>query len=356
MGYHRLRCDDHHCGKEQYQYHSCGNRHCPNCGGLKREQWIEKRTNELLPTPYYHLVFTLPHEFNALILGNRKALFTLLFNAASQTIINHSSMKNYLGAACGITMVLHTWGQDLSFHPHVHCIVTGGGFDGHHWVQPKRKKDNFLFPESSLSSMYKAIFIKKMKDLPLEKQGIDVELLLNDVSKKRWNVYAKATFGGPSQVVEYLGRYTHKIAITKHRIVAVSATHISFRYKDYADGHKTKTMSLSRGEFLRRFEMHILPKRFTKIRHYGFLQNHGKQTRLAQIRHCLQLSPMPAMVKIPVAIRMLEKYGKDIFKCPCCAQGRLQIVNTVRYFKTKTQDMNEIQSIINARNKASPCA
>lgn len=354
MGYHRLRCDDPKCRKEQYQYHSCGNRHCPNCGGLKREQWIENRTSELLPTPYYHLVFTLPHELNPLIIRNRKAMFKLLFDAASQTIMNHGRMKNYLGADCGITMVLHTWGQDLSFHPHVHCIMTGGGFDGNNWVETKRKKNNFLFPQRSLSKMYKAIFLTKIAKMNLETQDLDLANISNEISKKRWNVYAKAPFGGPGQVVEYLGRYTHKIAITKHRIVAISDTHLTFRYKDYADGSKTKTMMLLRGEFLRRFEIHILPKRFTKIRHYGFLQNHGKRERLARIRQSMQLSQMPEIVKIPLAIRMLEKYGKDIFKCPCCAHGRLQIVNTVRYFKTKTQDIKEIERIIKARNKASP--
>lgn len=354
MGYHRLRCDDNKCRKEQYQYHSCGNRHCPNCGGLKREQWIENRMRELLPTPYYHLVFTLPHELNPLIIRNRKAMFQLLFDAASKTIINHGRMPNYLGADCGITMVLHTWGQDLSFHPHVHCIVTGGGFDGQKWVVAKRIKDNFLFPERSLSKMYKAIFLTKIAKMNLETQDLDLANVANEISKKRWNVYAKAPFGGPSQVVEYLGRYTHKIAITKHRIVAVSDTHLTFRYKDYADESKTKTMTLLRGEFLRRFEMHILPKRFTKIRHYGFLQNHGKRSRLQQIRQCMQLTALPEIVKLPVAIRMLEKYGKDIFKCPCCPHGRLQLVNTVRYFKTKTQDIKEIQRIIKARNKSSP--
>jgi hypothetical protein len=354
MGYHRLKCDDQNCGKVQYQYHSCGDRHCPNCGGLKREQWIENRMSELLPTPYYHLVFTLPHELNPLIIRNRKLLFKLLFDAASQTIMNHSRMPNYLGADCGITMVLHTWGQQLNFHPHVHCIVTGGGFDGHKWVDAKRVKDNFLFPEQSLSNMYKAIFLKKIKKIDLETQGLDFGNIINEVNKKSWNVFAKAPFGGPSQVVEYLGRYSHKIAITQHRIVSVTDTHVNFRYKDYADEDKTKILTLTRSEFLRRFEMHILPKRFTKIRHYGFLQNHGKRTRLEQIRQYLKLKPLPEVIKIPVAIRMLEKYGKDIFKCPCCTHGRLRIINTVRCFITKTQEIKAIEKVINAKNKASP--
>jgi hypothetical protein len=355
MGFHRLVCNDKNCGKTHYQYHSCGNRHCPNCGSLKREEWIENRLDELLPTTYYHLVFTLPHELNPLIMGNRKALFKLLFDAASQTIMNHSRMKNYLGADCGITMILHTWGQDLSFHPHVHCIVTGGGFDGQKWIAAKRKKDNFLFPEASLSKMYRAIFLKNIATIPLEKAGFDLEKTINDLEKKRWNVFAKAPFGGPAQVVEYLGRYSHKIAITKHRIIAMTDADISFRYKDYADGGKTKTMKLSHDEFLRRFEQHILPKRFVKIRHYGFLQNQGKKERLAKIRASLNLGKQPEKVTIPLAIKMIEKFGVDIFKCKSCATGRLVLVQSVRFFKTQTQEYQEIQEIT-AKNKASPVA
>jgi hypothetical protein len=202
--------------------------------------------------------------------------------------------------------------------------------------------------------MYKAIFLKKIKKIDLETQGLDFGNIINEVNKKSWNVFAKAPFGGPSQVVEYLGRYSHKIAITQHRIVSVTDTHVNFRYKDYADEDKTKTLTLTREEFLRRFEMHILPKRFTKIRHYGFLQNHGKRTRLEQIRQYLKLKPLPEVIKIPVAIRMLEKYGKDIFKCPCCTHGRLRIINTVRCFITKTQEIKAIEKVINAKNKASP--
>lgn len=353
MGVHRLRCDDQSCGKEQYQFHNCGNRNCPNCGGLKKEEWIENRMQELLPTPYYHLVFTLPHELNGLVLGNRKLLFKLLFDAASQSILNHSKKEEFLGANCGITMILHTWGQDLSFHPHVHCIVTGGGFDGEKWVEAKRKSNRFLFPETSLQNEFKDIFLKQITILPINKQGIDVEKLANDLHKKRWNVYAKAPFGGPAQVVSYLGRYTHKIGITKHRIIDLTPQTISFTYKDYADGNKQKRMTLSRVELLRRFEQHILPKRFTKIRHYGFLQNHGKRMRLQRIRQSLDLCELPVAIKIPAAIRMLEKYGKDIYKCPCCEKGRLVLVSSVRYYQSKTQEMLEIEAVL-LRNKASP--
>ena len=354
MGVHRLRCNADNCAQEQYQFHNCGNRNCPNCGGLKRDQWIENRKNELLPTPYYHLVFTLPHEFNDLIIRNRKLLFKLLFDAASQTILNHSKMPEYLGSECGITMVLHTWGQNLSFHPHVHCIVTGGGFDGQKWTNAKRLKNNFLFPEASLKKMYKAIFLKKIQELELEKGELDFDEIIKKTGHKKWNVYAKPPFGGPAQVVEYLGRYTHKIAITKHRIVALTDTHITFKYKDYADGNKTKNMTLLRLEFLRRFEMHILPKRFTKIRHYGFLQNHNKRVRLVKIRALLNLSPLKEVVKIPSEVRMLERFGIDVFLCPCCKTGRLETVSSLRYKKSQTQEFLEIEEIMAKRNKASP--
>ncbi len=330
-GVHRLRCSDEKCGNELLQYHACGNRHCPHCGGFKREEWIENRMQELLPTSYYHLVFTLPHELNPLILGNRKELFKLLFDSASQTILQHGRMKEYLGADCGITMILHTWGQELTFHPHVHCIVTAGGYDGNKWVEAKRKKNNFLFPEKSLQKMYKAKFLDGIAKLSLKKEGIEYSKIIREIGFKKWNVYAKAPFGGPSQVVEYVGRYTHKIAITKHRIISVSSKEVCFRYKDYADGDKQKTMTLKREEFLRRFELHFLPTYFTKIRHYGFLQNNSKRKRLIHIREILKLSPLRDVVKIPVQQRILEKYGKDITICPCCKIGKLEIIEIKRF-------------------------
>lgn len=352
MGLHRLACNQSTCSNEHYQYHCCGNRHCPNCGGLKKEEWIENRTRELLPTPYYHLVFTLPHELHSLILGNRKQLFKLLFDSASQTILNHAKMPEYLGADCGITMVLHTWGQDLSFHPHVHCIVTGGGFDGENWIEAKRKKNNFLFAQPSLRKMYKAIFLEQLAKLDLKVESVDLPKLIKQVGYKKWNVYAKAPFGGPAQVVEYLGRYSHKIAITRHRILNVTDQHVRFRYKDYADNNKTKTMQLSRKDFLQRFELHFLPQHFTKIRHYGFLQNNGKHKRLEAIRKALKLSPLKAVVRIPVGQRMLEKYGKDFTICPSCKIGKMEIVYT---FRAGTRQTEKNKTMTKFKNKASPC-
>jgi len=329
-GYHLSRCDSQECGNMAHRYHSCGNRHCPNCGSIRRDEWIAARTDELLPTAYYHIVFTLPHELNPVIMGNRSKLFDLLFQSASKTLLRHARMPEYLGAEPGITMVLHTWGQDLSFHPHVHCIVSAGGFDGKCWLDAKRKNNRFLFPQKSLANMFKAMFMEGLeKDSSINRCG-DINAVLKAIRFKKWNVYAKAPFGSPDRVVEYLGRYTHKIAITRHRILEVNSTHLKISYKDYADGSKTKQMWLTHHEFVRRFEQHILPKRFVKIRHFGYLRLQGKTERLALIRLSLDMQVAKPKVIIPFQIRMLEKYGRDIFKCPCCKTGRMTVIFDTR--------------------------
>jgi hypothetical protein len=297
---------------------------------MKRDAWIEDRMHELLPTAYYHMVFTLPHELNPVIMGNRPKLFDALFAASSQTLLRHARMPEYLGAEPGITMVLHTWGQDLSFHPHVHCIVSAGGYDGNRWIDAKRKNNRFLFPEKSMANMFKAMFMAVLEKDSSILWNNDKNAVLKAIRFKKWNVFAKAPFGSPDRVVEYLGRYTHKIAITKHRILEVNGSHVRFSYKDYADGSKTKQMLLPHAEFLRRFEQHILPKKFVKIRHFGYLRLQGKRERLAQIRSSLDMESAKPKVKIPFQIRMLEKYGKDISRCPCCGIGRMEVVFDTR--------------------------
>lgn len=369
MGMHYYKCDDENCNHVHQQYHSCGNRHCPNCGGLKKQQWIENLTVQLFPTAYYHVVFTIPHEFNALMLGNRKEMFTLLFEAASQTLLQFGKDEKYLGATGGITSVLHTWGQDLSFHPHLHCIVSGGGIlssplnkEGVSWAEAKRKNNKFLFPVNAMKKVYKAIFLKKLRILLSKGQlltaGIAADKAIQQAGYKSWNVYAKAPFAGVASVVEYLGRYTHKVAITKHRIVNITGDSITFKYKDYSDGNKGKEMTLSIAEFLRRFEIHFLPKRFVKIRHYGYLQNHGKTKRLNAVRKEMQLQPLPPKVQVPVGLRMLEQYGQDITQCPKCKQGRLILVAIVypgqQAVKRSSAEVITVSEQVMLRNKASP--
>lgn len=340
QGMHRLRCSDNNCLHEQYQYHNCGNRHCPNCGGMRREQWIDDKRSELLPTSYFHVVFTVPHELNALTMGNRKQMYDLLFEASAYTLLTLAKDAKWLGATPGIISILHTWGQDLSFHPHIHCIVSGGGLRDQQWIREKRKSHSYLFPKVVMEKIYKAFYLKRIYVM-LKKNELQVtdrralEETLNAISQKRWNVYAKRPFGEPLQVLEYLGRYTHKVAITAHRIKEIDEAKgtIRFEYKDYrmrGTKEEKKTMELSIDEFIRRYEQHILPKRFTKIRHYGYLKNHKRTERLKQLFALLQLPAPPPKIMIPMRQRMLEKYGKDIRLCPKCEHAHMDLVATYR--------------------------
>ena len=332
LGMHVYGCN--HCHHQHYQYHSCGNRHCPNCGGLKREQWLQDRYSELLPTTYFHLVFTLPAELRSLAMGNRKAIFNLLFEASTYTLRTLGNDEKYLGGTPGIISILHTNGQDLNFHPHVHSIVTGGGLDKHgKWQNEKRKNGSFLFPRRGMEKIFKGYFLDKLLQLKTTgKLHIEDEeqhqKLLEMVRFKKWNVYAKAPFGGPQMVLEYLGRYTHKVAISTHRIKDITEGNITFGYKDYQDGNKQKVMTLNHEEFLRRFEQHILPKGFVKIRHSGFLSHQHKGERIKSICKQLSIATPPPKVKLPVQILAAMTYGVDITVCSICKIGKLERIAT----------------------------
>lgn len=332
IGVHHLKCNKSGCDNEHYQYHSCGNRHCPNCGGLKKEQWLQDRVSELLPTTYYHLVFTLPQELRSLVMGNRTALFNLLFDAAHHTINKLSAQKKWLGAKPGIVSILHTNGQDLSFHPHIHCIVSGGGINKEgNWVKEKRANGNYLYPKAKMEKEYKTYFLKMLQKLTTQKKlkitdATALQKTIENLRHVRWNVYANAPFGGPAQILEYLGRYTHKTAITAHRIKKITGTAITFTYKDYADGKKQKQMALSHEKFALRFEQHILPARFVKIRHCGYLAHNGKNQRIAAIHQQLNLpTPMPKVI-IPFSLQMLQRTGVDYTLCPKCKEGKMEII------------------------------
>ena len=349
-GCHLYRCNDAACRHLHHQYHSCGNRHCPNCGGFKKDVWTENLRADLLPTAYYHVVFTLPHELHPIILGNRKPLFKLLFDAASTTLLQFAKDPQWLGGTCSITAVLHTWGQQLSFHPHIHCIVSGGGVDANNnWIAAKRSNNKFLFPVAALQDVFKGKYLAGLNLLvqqqALQLAGIDTARLIKKAGYKKWVVYAKSPFGSVDNVVDYLGRYTHKIAITTHRINSITEHSVLFKYRDYADDNKEKEMLLSRSEFLRRFELHILPRGFVKIRHYGLLQNHGKTARLNAIRKQLQIPPLRQRVTIPVSILLLEKYGKDITLCPKCNVGKLELIG-ISYGRTTTTTPLQRQPVV----------
>ena len=354
IGVHHYRCSNEACKHMHYQYHSCGNRHCPGCGGMKRDQWVENRMGELVPTTYFHLVFTLPQELRSLCMINRKLLFGLLFKSAHHTILTLSKDEKYLGATPGIVSILHTNGQDLSFHPHIHSIVSGGGINAAgKWCKEKRANGLFLFPRRSMEKIFKGYFLDHIRKyirkgfLVFSSQD-ELENILEVVGQKKWNVYAKAPFGGPAQIIEYLGRYTHKVAITAHRILQIDKEHISFKYKDYNDGNKQKVMKLSHVEFLRRFEQHILPKNFAKIRHAGYLHAKNKMERIAAVCKELKLPPPMQKAYTPVALRLLLQAGKDIMACPVCGQGRMKLV------KTLINHHGILMDIAQLRNRGSP--
>jgi hypothetical protein len=354
IGVHHYRCSNQSCRHLHYQYHSCGNRHCPNCGGMKRNEWIEDRMGELLPTTYFHLVFTLPQELRSLCMGNRKLLFALLFKSAQHTILTLSKDEKYMGATPGIVSILHTNGQDLNFHPHIHNIVSGGGINtGGKWIKEKRSNGRFLFPRRSMEKIYKGYFLDYLrryiaKGLLKYNDSAALESILDVVGQKKWNVHANAPFGGPAQIIEYLGRYTHKVAITAHRILQINNDTISFKYKDYDDGNKQKIMILNHAEFLRRFEQHILPKGFAKIRHSGYLHSRDKMKRIAAVCKQLKLPAPMQRMHTPVALRLLLQTGKDITLCPVCKQGKMELVATFIYHHGCLVDAAQL------RNRGSP--
>lgn len=335
LGYHVYRCSDEACNHIKYQYHSCRDRHCPNCGAIKKQEWIEARSRELLPVKYYHVVFTLPHELNSLVLGHRKLSFKLLFDASAQTLLTFAKDPQYLGALPGIISVLHSWGQQLSFHPHIHCIISGGGITaGNSWKGATKNDWRFLFPVKAMSIVYRAKFLQALKQM-IDKgevilpAGEDEKQLLNLLYHKAWIVYAKAPFGGPQAVIEYLGRYTHKVAISNHRLHSIDDQNktVTFGYKDYRDHHQNKMMTLSWAEFIRRFEQHILPHRFTKIRSYGYLSNRNRTRRINEVVKQLKLPLHKGLVKLPLPIQLMVQYGIDINECPCCKNKTLQLVS-----------------------------
>lgn len=355
LGVHVYRCNA--CHHQHYQYHSCGNRHCPNCGGLKREQWLQDRMSELLPTTYFHIVFTLPQQLRSLVMGNRKMLFNLLFESSTYTLRKLGQDERYLGGTPGIISILHTNGQDLSFHPHIHCIVSGGGLtQGGKWINEKRKNGNFLLPRRTMEKIFKGYFLDKLQVL-FQRGKIRIKdeneflKIVQEVQFIKWNVYAKAPFAGPRQIMEYLGRYTHKVAITSHRILEITDTTITFKYKDYKDGNKQKEMTLSHEEFLRRFEQHILPKGFVKIRHSGFLSHQNKTERLKSICKQLQLSPPPPKVKLPAGVLAMMRFGVDIGLCSVCKTGRIERIAT---YINIAQTGVELVDVATLRNRGSP--
>lgn len=334
LGGQLFRCTS--CQREHFVAHSCRNRHCPQCQGAQAVEWLEQQSAALLPIPYFHVVFTLPHVLNGAIRQNRRALYRLLFEAASQTLLAFGEGKFH--AQIGITAVLHTWSQVLLEHYHLHCIVSGGGvaLDGQQWIHAS---PGYLFPVTALSRMFRGKFLAGLKrlwaaqelELHGELKGLEAPAawaqLLGAATSQEWVVYAKRPFAGPEQVLAYLSRYTHRVAISNQRLLAADADTVTFAYKDYAEGSRKKTMTLGTAEFIRRFCLHVLPERFVKVRHYGLLGNRTRQQRLACARRLLGVAPAPQ----PDPPAKLDRGSAESPRvcCPFCHRPTLVLVAEV---------------------------
>lgn len=330
LGGHTTVCED--CGHMQISYNSCRNRHCPKCQTLSKEVWIENQKYHLLNVGYFHVVMTVPNTLHGIFLQNQEKCYSILFKAVSETLKELAMDKKYLGAQIGFTSILHTWGQNLMFHPHLHCIVPGGGLNKlGKWVDSRRK---FFIPVKVLSRKFRGKFLHYLKeayyDGALEFYGLLKDLenpqafenFLTPNYKKEWIVYCKPPFKTAATVVEYLGRYTHRVAISNNRILKLEDGQVSFKWKDYKDQNKWKVMTVTALEFIRRFLIHILPSGFMKIRHYGLLGNRNKTEKL---KVCKVLTNTPIIEKVKVsAISLIEKIlGKKAFLCPCCNSEHL---------------------------------
>ncbi|MBZ9634629.1 IS91 family transposase [Clostridium sp. FP1] len=337
LGGHIDECDE--CGHIRVSYNSCRNRHCPKCQTLAKERWLEKRKEDLLPVGYFHVVFTIPQELNYITLTNQKEMYSILFNAVSETLFELSRDKKYLGAEIGFMSILHTWGQNLMNHPHMHCIVPSGGltFDGTKWINSKK---NFFIPVKVLSRIFRGKFLFYLKKAYYSNAlkyttGIEeltekhiFQSFVGKLYKKEWVVYCKPPFGSAEYVLEYLGRYTHRVAISNHRIVNLENGYVTFKWRDYKDHNKEKFMTLAVDEFIRRFLMHVLPRKFVKIRHYGILSNRNRSTKLQKCKEltgAVQSKGENSDVKLSAAELLLKMTGIDINTCSCCGKGKMII-------------------------------
>lgn len=331
LGYHIDMCNNPDCEHIHISFNSCRDRHCPKCNGLKREKWVRMRQEDMLPQKYYHVVFTVPDKLNEMFLEYPVNCCNLLFRCAWKTIEKFAADHKYLGAKTGMTAILHTWGQNLSFHPHVHCIVPAGGITKSAKWKSTRQNGKYLFPVKSLSKVFRGIFtdeliaMDKKEDIALETKFDKNKKYLHPLYKKKWVVFAKKPMHNAKQVVEYIGRYSHRIAISNHRIKNVSNGKVFFSWLDYRTSKK-EVMELSAQEFLRRFSQHILPVGYMKIRHYGILSSRCKTEALACVRNQLGIQAPPSIKNLPWQEIFAQVFGKDVLTCPVCKQGKLVMV------------------------------
>jgi hypothetical protein len=340
LGGHTEQCDA--CAHIRISYNSCRNRHCGKCQALARAAWLEARQADLLPVPYFHVVFTIPETIAAVALQNKRVIYDILFRSTAATLRTIAADPRHLGAEIGFIALLHTWGQTLQFHPHLHCIVPGGGLapDGQRWVACRR---GFFLPVRVLSSLFRRLFLEALDHAflagELTFRGNIANLgdadrfagLLRAARGVDWVVYAKPPFGGPKHVLEYLGRYTHRVAIANSRLTRIDDT-VSFRWKDYRHHDRQKIMTLDADEFIRRFLLHVLPDRFQRIRHYGLLGNRAREGKLALCRQLLD-APPPAPPVLAALADPLDRYealtGRSLRVCPVCLLGIMQRIGII---------------------------
>ena len=331
IGAHKYVCDE--CGYEEIAYNSCRNRHCPNCQTGEKLKWIEARKEEVLNIKYYHVVFTIPSEIYNIALQNQEKMYKILFKASAETLQELAKDEKYLGGEIGFFSILHTWGQNLMYHPHVHLVVTGGGLtEINTW---KEKEEDFFIPVKVMSRVFRGKFLDYMKKEKIEFYGKNKDLenpsiynnLMQSLYNKEWIVYCKEPFKNAKCVIQYLGRYTHRVAISNERIVEVTEDTVEFKWRDYKDDNKMKEMTINIQEFIRRFLLHILPPHFMKIRYYGILGNRNKKKKLLK---CKILTRTKIIIKKELpALELLKKtLGKDFNLCPCCKKGHMLIPNT----------------------------
>jgi hypothetical protein len=340
LGGHIDECDA--CGHQAISYNSCRNRHCPKCQSLAKAEWLEARKAEVLPVEYYHVVFTLPEQLRPLALQNKNVMYNILFRAVSKTMLTIASDSKHLGADIGFTAILHTWGQTLMDHPHVHCVVPGGGLshDEQRWVSCRK---GFFLPKAVLSRLFRRLFLQALKrafdqgelefhnDLGLLSDAASFDKLVRACRRKEWVVYVKPPFGGPEKVLDYLGRYTHRIAISNHRLLEIKEGKVTFAWKNYRKDGRQETMTLEADEFIRRFLLHVLPSGFVRIRYYGLLANCHRAKKLQRCRELLNVPQPPCdkPEKQDWTEVLFTLTGQDPLQCPKCERGRMVCVKTM---------------------------
>ena len=329
LGGHVLGCPE--CGHQQIAYNSCGNRHCPTCQATAAARWLEKQAADLLPTPYFHVVFTLPDALDPIALANPRVVYDLLLRSAAETLLEVAADPRHLGAQTGVLAVLHTWGQNLQFHPHVHCVVPGGGLspDGSRWIASAA---NFFLPVRVLSRVFRGKFLAGLRAAwakgELRFAADEFERSLSKAVATDWVVYAKPPFGGPEQVLKYLARYTHRVAISNARLLDFEDGKVRFRYKDYAHGNRKRVLTLTVLEFIRRLLLHVLPTGFMRIRHYGILANRHRHEKLALCRRLLGAATAgePESSEEAKEVRENPSSITPTRICPACGAGRMIVI------------------------------